>query len=95
MEFRGDGHRINFKQEPLPSQKEFWVFLAISAIAYYVALQLTFVLFHFVDGLELRPATCIAVAAGMLWGFPDQVQKHAYNFEWLLQNAPISLKTNP
>lgn len=70
MEFCGDGPRINFKQEPLPSQKEFWVFLAISAITYYVALQLTFVLFHFVDGLELRPATCIAVAAGMLWGLP-------------------------
>lgn len=66
----GDSRRINFKQEPLPSQKEFWVFLGISAIAYYVALQLTYVLFHFVDGLELRPATCIAVAAGMLWGFP-------------------------
>lgn len=68
--FVGDGRRINFKQEPLPTQKEFWVFLVISAIAYYTALQLTYVLFQFVDGLELRPATCIAVAAGMLWGFP-------------------------
>lgn len=66
----GESRRINFKQEPLPTQKEFWVFLGISAVAYYVALQLTFLLFHFVDGLELRPATCIAVAAGMLWGFP-------------------------
>lgn len=65
--------KTNFKPEPSLFKKEVWPYIIISAVAYFCAIESCFIIFQFVKGLELRPATCLATVAGMMWGMPGAI----------------------
>lgn len=64
---------MNLKPSPPILSREALKYILISAALYFSAILACFHIFHFVKGLDFRPATCIATAAGMLWGFPGAI----------------------
>ncbi len=78
---------MNFKPEPSLLKKEAWPYIIISAVAYFCAIQGCFYIFQFVKGLELRPATCLATVAGMMWGMPGAIGIALGNAALVMKNG--------